>query len=45
MAAAKQEFFRIFESALSGVIETRFMRDTAEVNIGKLYIIGVIVVC
>ena len=31
MAAAKEEFFRIFEAALNGMIETRFMRDTAEV--------------
>lgn len=29
---AKEEFFRIFDSALNGVIETRFMRDTAEVR-------------
>ena len=31
VAAAKEEFFRIFEAALNGMIETRFMRDTAEV--------------
>ena len=31
VVAAKEEFFRIFEAALNGMIETRFMRDTAEV--------------
>merc|ERR1712156_93546 len=29
------EFFRIFEAALNGMIETRFMRDTAEVRAVK----------
>ena len=31
VVAAKEEFFRIFEAALNGMIETRFMRDTVEV--------------
>jgi len=35
VAAAKEEFFRIFEAALNGMIETRFMRDTAEVRAVK----------
>ena len=29
---AKEEFFTIFNSALNGIIETRFMRDTDEVR-------------
>ena len=33
---AKEEFFTIFNSALNGIIETRFMRDTDEVRHAKL---------
>ena len=41
---AKQEFFRIFESALNGMIETRFMRDTDEVVFVILALVIVFVI-
>ena len=36
---AKEEFFTIFNSALNGIIETRFMRDTDEVNQADLQLV------